>query len=74
MQGADPHNFVTVPNLDVTLQTVFGIMHGFEASPAWCWGVHLAVTLPVALVVVLVWRLPVAFGLKAAALGTGRCS
>ena len=59
------------PGLELTLQSVYGLLHWAGASDTISWISHLAVAAIVALTVGAVWAKPIPHSLKAAALCIG---
>jgi arabinofuranan 3-O-arabinosyltransferase len=59
------------PGLDLTLQSVYGLLHWAGASAGISWTLHLAVAATVGLTTCAVWAKPVSYSVKAATLCIG---
>jgi arabinofuranan 3-O-arabinosyltransferase len=56
------------PGLELTLQSVYGLLHWAGASIAASWALHAAIAAIIAVTTFVVWAKPVPFSLKAATL------
>jgi hypothetical protein len=59
------------PQVELRLQSVFGLFHGVGAGTSVSWAVHSIVAITAALSVCIIWAKPVPHSLKAAALCVG---
>jgi arabinofuranan 3-O-arabinosyltransferase len=59
------------PGLELTLQSVYGLLHWAGAGVGISWAVHLTTVVVVALTLCAVWAKPIPFSLKAATLCIG---
>jgi arabinofuranan 3-O-arabinosyltransferase len=71
LSSANPQTLMPNPDLKTTLQTPFGLMVWIGCGTVTAWVTHGVLAVPTAILVCLVWRRPVSFPLKAAALSAG---
>lgn len=71
VHSANPRTLMPDADMTATLQTVYGVLIwvGWRTSAAW--GCHIVIALTVATLVCVIWRRPVRYAIKAAALAAG---
>ncbi len=67
----DPRTLMPDPDMEATLQTVFGVLGRTPLGLGSLWAAQICVAAGIAVLVCIVWRRPLPYELKAAALATG---